>query len=385
MSQWRSPCLLCAMAYDQNTQTLIATFKDYSTARQAARELINNGVPSDAVHVDSNQKTTGATSGEYQQEDQQSGFMDWWKSLFGSDQEDTELRGYETALTSGRTVLRATVPAQSVDSAIEILNRNGATGMDTSGDTDRQAAATRTESGGAPIQVVEEELQVGKRAVQRGGVRVYSHIVSEQVQENIQLREERVNVARRKVDREISPEEVSALRDQTIEVAEMAEEPVVSKRARVREEVVVGKEATERTETIRGNVRHTEVEVEQLGQESRPSSTSQGTGTAGINTTVKQPTPGVMSGGGMTAGAGTLAGDATAGSGIQDVRSQDFTSNPGYQYGFRNAGDQRYKGKSWDQVENDLRSDYERANPGSTWEQVKSSVRQGWDKVTGKS
>jgi len=71
-------------------------------------------------------------------------------------------------------------------------------------------------------------------------------------------------VERRQVNREISPEEVGRLKDQTIEVTETAEEPVVAKRARVREEVVVGRDATSRMETVRDNVRRTEVEVEQL-------------------------------------------------------------------------------------------------------------------------
>ena len=47
----------------------------------------------------------------------------------------------------------------------------------------------------------------------------------------------------------------------TVEVAEMAEEPVVSKWARVVEEVTIDKEAGERTETVRDTVRRTEVDV----------------------------------------------------------------------------------------------------------------------------
>ena len=56
---------------------------------------------------------------------------------------------------------------------------------------------------------------------------------------------------------------------------------------------------------------------------------------------------------------------------------------PAYEYGYRRAGDTRYQGKSWDQVENDLRSDYETSNPGTHWEQAKSAVRYGWEKLTG--
>ena len=251
------------MTYGKNTHTLIATFADYSTARQAQRELIDNGVPSDAIELDSNQQTAGAGAGGYvNEEHHKSGFAQWWDSLFGSDENDDDRRYYEGAIAGGRTILRATIPVEATDSAIGILNRNGARDIEDSSTADgarTQATVRASESARAgdkgSIQVVEEELQIGKRAIRRGGVRVYSHVVTEPVEQQVGLREERVTVERRKVNREISPAEVSALHDKTIEVTEMAEEPVIAKRARVREEVVVGKEATERTETVRDNVR----------------------------------------------------------------------------------------------------------------------------------
>jgi uncharacterized protein (TIGR02271 family) len=393
-----------------DTRTLVATFNDYSTARQAARELEDNGVPSDAVQIDSNQRTAGAGSSGYANEEHQSGFSSWWNSLFGSD-DDTERTSYESAIAGGRTVLRADVPAGMVDSAVTILNRYGAADIDRrAGSGDERSAGTASATAGVAttgrngaIEVVEEELQVGKRAIRRGGVRIYSHVVSQPVEEQVRLREEHVNVERRPVDREISPAEVSALRDQTIEVTEMAEEPVVAKRARVREEVLVGKEATERTETIRDNVRHTEVEVEPLGRETTGATSQTGTETAGRNPvratglSPNAPSPGAMSGFGSTAGAGTLAGTTTAGSGASDFTpdfnrhfeqtygtSSNFESmRPAYEYGYRSAGDPRYRGKSWDQVEDQLRSDYQTSNPNSTWEQTKDAIRHGWEKVTG--
>ena len=58
----------------------------------------------------------------------------------------------------------------------------------------------RTEAEGnqenSSIPVVKEELQVGKRAVQRGAVRVYSRLMQQPVEEKISLREEHVNVDR---------------------------------------------------------------------------------------------------------------------------------------------------------------------------------------------
>ena len=257
------------------TQTVVATFNDYSSASQAARELESIGVPSGSVAIDSNRMTAGAGSQTHQAGRVSSvGFLIVVEQSFWlRQQQHDERRRYEGALAKGGTVLRATVDSDAVDRTVDVLNRYGAVNIEEESSARNntfEETQTRTGAGmaraaeNAPLQVVEEELQVGKRAVQRGGVRVYSHLVSTPVEEQVRLREEHVNVERRPVNREISPEEISALRDQTIEVTEMAEEPVVSKRARVREEVVIGKDSTERTETIRDNVRHTEVEVEDL-------------------------------------------------------------------------------------------------------------------------
>jgi stress response protein YsnF len=53
-----------------------------------------------------------------------------------------------------------------------------------------------------------------------------------------------------------------AFEERTVEVHQTAEEPVVTKTARVAEEVVVRKDVTERTETVRDDVRREQVEVQ---------------------------------------------------------------------------------------------------------------------------
>jgi uncharacterized protein (TIGR02271 family) len=111
------------------------------------------------------------------------------------------------------------------------------------------------------IPVVEEELHVGKRDVGGGRVRIHSHVVERPVQEQVNLREERVHVERRSVDRPLS-EADAAFRDRTIEAEERREEAVVSKEARVKEELVVRKDVEQRTETVSDTVRSTEVDVE---------------------------------------------------------------------------------------------------------------------------
>jgi uncharacterized protein (TIGR02271 family) len=103
-----------------------------------------------------------------------------------------------------------------------------------------------------------------KREVGRGSVRVRSYVVEQPVQEQVHLREERVHVERRPVDRpaDIAVGTAEPFRERTIEVTATAEEPVVGKEARVKEEIVVSKDAEERTETVSDTVRRTEVEVD---------------------------------------------------------------------------------------------------------------------------
>ncbi len=130
----------------------------------------------------------------------------------------------------------------------------------------RTTAATQGVEGEA-IPVVEEDIRVGKRVVSRGGVRVRSYVLERPVEQDVTLRDERVQVERRPVDRPAGTVPAEAFRERSIEVSATGEEAVVQKEARVVEEVVVRKEAEERTETVRDTVRKTEVEVENTGTE----------------------------------------------------------------------------------------------------------------------
>jgi len=119
-----------------------------------------------------------------------------------------------------------------------------------------------TKEGDMVLPVVEEELQVGKRAVRRG-VRLVQEVHERPVEETIRLREERVRIERRPVNREVASGRVEDLKDRVIEVTETAEEAVVGKTARVKEEVVVHKDTQIREEKVRGTVKSTDVRVEE--------------------------------------------------------------------------------------------------------------------------
>jgi uncharacterized protein (TIGR02271 family) len=138
-----------------------------------------------------------------------------------------------------------------------------ATTMTTTAPISDTAARGATEVREEVIPVYEEELRVGKRVIEQGRVRVHAYTVEQPVQEDVTLREERVAVERRPVDRPVSgaPGE-AAFRERTIDVTTHREEPVIDKEARIKEEVVVRKEADQHTETVRDTVRHTEVEID---------------------------------------------------------------------------------------------------------------------------
>jgi hypothetical protein len=72
------------------------------------------------------------------------------------------------------------------------------------------------------LPVIEEELQIGKRQVSGGVVRVVSRVVSTPVSESIELRSEEAVVERRHVDRPASEADLAGFQERTIEVAETA-------------------------------------------------------------------------------------------------------------------------------------------------------------------
>ena len=126
--------------------------------------------------------------------------------------------------------------------------------------------------GETSIPVVEEELKVGKRAVEGGGVRVHTEMHEKPVEEQVNLREEHVRVDRHAVNRPATAADINqSMKQGSMEVTARSEEAVVQKEARVVEEVVLNKEATERTETVRDTVRRTDVDVEKISDQNRSS------------------------------------------------------------------------------------------------------------------
>jgi len=199
---------------------------------------------------------------------------------------EPDARHYLESLRRGQALFAVSSPGNRVDDAVEMMRKLGARAVDETGiDSADESALAVEESveeaapetpvvSAAPasedlldrvtVPVVEEQLEVGKRQVNRGGVRIHSHIVEEPIQESVSLREERITVERRPVYRDATEADLADFKEGSIEIHETIEEPVISKRRRVVEEIVIGRETHERTATISETVRRTQVDVEPL-------------------------------------------------------------------------------------------------------------------------
>lgn len=230
----------------------------------------------------------------------------------------------------------------------------------TMGTTGREMRSEGRLEGDQEIPIAEEELQVGKREVEKGWARVRSRVVSKPVHEEVTLREEHVDVERHKVNR---PATDADFQERTIEAREMAEEPVVKKEARVVEEVGLHKDMQQHTETINDTVRHTEVDVQ------NPQEVGRTTGTRAFDTYDRD-----------------FRNDYQTRYANLGGRYEDY--QPAYRYGYDLANNPRYKGRDWNSIEPDVRRDWDSrygSSGQSTWDKMKDSVRYGWDKVTGQT
>jgi stress response protein YsnF len=306
------------------SSVLIGIFESESAAMQARTRLLAAGFAESDVEMTGGSSMSSGSSGgspsSADEREQEGPIARFFRSLFGDDEDDRRSvysDTYGEAVRRGNWAVTVTASDEAdVDRAERLLNECGAIDVDershqwrsegwtggvwrSGGDgmaaQDRGltrgegAASTGAQVTGATVtgatraaganeqattaldagthrtlREVEEELKIGKRAVARGGVRVFTRLSETPVEESVRLREEHAEVQRREVDRPATEADLAAFQEGSIEVRETAEEAVVSKTARVVGEVEVGKTVTEREETVRDTVRRTQVEVEPI-------------------------------------------------------------------------------------------------------------------------
>lgn len=275
------------------TETVTALFDNRREAEAAIEKLVQAGIGRDTIRLTAGAETANrTTTGSYDHQRDAGGFWGSLKDLFLPEE---DRYAYSEGLSRGGTLVSVNAQDGHADHVSDLLESVGAVHLEeretswrkegwtgyTAGSSAASAAGTATAATGSnrdeTIPVVEEKLQVGKRAAEGGRVRVRSYVVETPVNEQVTLHNESVHVERRPVDRSPTPSDERLFAEKTIEATTRSEQAVVSKEARVVEEVGLRREATERTETVSDTVRRTEVEVEdERGNVSRTGTTGGG-------------------------------------------------------------------------------------------------------------
>jgi uncharacterized protein (TIGR02271 family) len=264
-----------------SNRNLTAFFDDRDEAQDAVSRLRELGIGDASIRMVGGDDHVARS-------DTDKGFWESLSDLFFPDEDRST---YAEGLRRGGYLVTVTgVASEFYDQAVDILDDEGSVDIDersaswrsegwtgesssaaTFGSTAAGAGAADTAHYGETsaarsgdeetIPVVQEQLRIGKRDTNLGRVRVRSYVVEEPVNEQVNLRQDRVEIERRPVDRALGSGD-DVFTDRVIEAEEHAEEAVVSKEARVTEEVALRKRSDERTETVSDTVRHTEVEIE---------------------------------------------------------------------------------------------------------------------------
>ena len=233
--------------------TMICLFHSPDQADAAVADLVQTGIPKDSIGLMGTSGTSATPAA-----------MEKWKVP------ERDSRLLTDGINKGGVVVAVSTNDAMADKVERIFSLHHASQVDEAVATSAPAAAaaklpTSTKSkSGEKIDVIEEEMTVGKRKVQRGGVRVYQRLVETPVSETVTLREEQLTIDRHTVNRPVTASDSAAFKDQSFEMKATGEEAVVSKTARVVEEVTVGKELSEHTETVKGTVRKTDVQIEKF-------------------------------------------------------------------------------------------------------------------------
>jgi uncharacterized protein (TIGR02271 family) len=405
------------------SQTVVGVFDSCEAVEQAAAELGRLGFDQSELQIQAaDDRGRSASPGDdgsartSEHADEGTGVMasirHFFTELFG---DDDHAGNYAEAVRRGGAVLTVQTDDNRLEVARQALTNAGAVDIDDRVSTWRSQGWSGHDAKASPysreqaaserenvLPVVQEELEVGKRQVSGGAVRVVSRVVSRPVQENVELRREEAVVDRHPVDREASQADLAAFQERTVEVQEMAERPVVQKTARVVEEVVVGKRVSSETQTVEDTVRSTEVNVERVGGDAERATEAAGAATGGQGerkigaTNVVTSDAGTQRAAGGVAGAvsGAASGGRRSFADLEDDFRQDYQTNyansgasyeeiqPAYRGGYELRGDSRFADSDWNDAEPELRQRWESEHPGSAWERVKAAVRRGWDRAT---
>lgn len=251
-------------------EMIVAVFDTFAAAEAAMRDIEAAALPAAVIH---HYDDTAPEFIEHQVNNRSQSFWSW---LFGEEPPTPERAVYDQTIANGGTVVTVTVDDAQAPLVVDLLTRHHPRDLDeqTVHDTVPPEAGAATSHFGtdkeAVIPLSEEQIEVGKRAVDRGTTRVRRYVVRTPVEQPVTLRDEQVTIERRRPLAPGEPAPEGAFEERTTEVHTTSEEPVVSKTPHVAEEVVVRKDAHERTETVHDTVRREQVDIEEDRDGAKP-------------------------------------------------------------------------------------------------------------------
>jgi stress response protein YsnF len=232
------------------SKTVVGIFDNDHEAQNAVSELKSNGFSESQIDV--SVKTNHGDS------DDDSGISNFFSNMID---DNNQASHYTEVARKGSVV---TVHAQSDEearAAAQILDQHGSIDMDERYSQSQHSASNDER----PIPVIEEQLHVGKKEVETGGMKLRSKIIERPVEEHIRLRSEKVTVQHHHVERPAT--EADLMKEQTIEETAHSEVPVINKDAKITEQVSLHKSIEENEETIHDSVRSTEVDIDQINSD----------------------------------------------------------------------------------------------------------------------
>ena len=203
--------------------TLVCLFHHQDQARAAIHDLSGAGIPQTSISLID---ASGSTPDQYA-----------GSSLEELGVPERDRRHLLEGVKDGGVIVAIAAIADHVSKVEAIFGHHKATKIDEAVTREREVpvaapvvAPVAAAAGETVIPIVEEELSVGKRTVDHGGVRVFRRVVEMPAEQTVNLREEHAVVDRHPVNRAVTQAEMAAQGDRVVELTETAEGVWVKKR-----------------------------------------------------------------------------------------------------------------------------------------------------------
>lgn len=216
--------------------TIIGVYDNATQAQQAVDQLINSGFS--RSHVDLSSRDGSAANQQFEGIGNHNGVGTFFNSLFDEKHDADRYTG----IANNRTVVTVhTTSEADAERAADMLDNNGAINVNDpiydslskapsasmgaafltaeereEAGMNQPLVSTIATTGDQTIQVIEENLSVGKHDMEAGGARVRSRIINRPVEESIRLREEHVSVERTPVNRPATDSDLTTFQDGVI-------------------------------------------------------------------------------------------------------------------------------------------------------------------------